>query len=63
MPKPTRVVSIRVPLGLPEKVKAVTGMPFSRAVITMFEAFIAAQESRSPAPKSTIQLSNLDINP
>ncbi len=46
VPKATRCVSVRVPVGLPEKVKAVTGMPFSRAVTTMFEAFIAAQENK-----------------
>jgi hypothetical protein len=57
MPKETRVVSVRVPVGLPEKVKAATGLPFSQAVVVMFEGFIKSQQRKDDEAKALVAAS------
>lgn len=45
MKEPTRPVSIRVPESMPDKIRAITGMTFSQAVVNMLEAFIHASKT------------------
>jgi hypothetical protein len=59
MARETKPVSIRVPLGLPEKVRAITGLPFSTAVAQIMEAFVAAHDS----PRKTLPSSNHEAHP
>lgn len=46
----TRPVSIRVPITMPDKMRALTGLSFSQAVVQLVGAFIAAQEGKTPPP-------------
>lgn len=55
--EPSKVVTVRVPESLPEKVRAATGMSFSAAIKHFFEPFVA---SLTTAPPSTDEVSHDD---
>lgn len=47
----TRPVSIRVPNELPDQIRAITGMSFSEAAVTLLQAFV--RNSRHDTPQDT----------
>lgn len=70
-----RVVSIRVPADLPEKMRALTGQPFSKIVRFMLVAFYEAEKAKKLAEGgpdintelrqniSEIVAANIQVNP
>lgn len=56
MSKASKPVSVRVPEDLPAKIRAVTGMSFSKAIVTFFVPLVESMERKqreAAAPKDT----------